>query len=253
MRIGTTSYIFPADIITNARKLSGKVSDIEIVLFESDEDGSNLPDASVVSELQKIASEHDLTYTIHLPLDAYLADERPFLESALRVISITEKLKPHGYVTHLDARDRNADMDRLVENSLRSLEFLIRKAVPAEQLCVENLENHPAGFIDAILCQTWVSCCVDIGHLWKQSVDPIPRLEAWLPRARVVHLHGVEEYDHRRLSLMPPEKLDPVVDVLRRSFTGVLTLEIFSEKNLWDSMKTLQESLNRVAAGKWGA
>jgi sugar phosphate isomerase/epimerase len=253
MRIGTTSYIFPADIITNVRKLARKVSDIEIVLFESDEDGSNLPDASVISELQRIASDHDLTYTIHLPLDAYLADERPLVESALRVISITEKLQPHGYVAHLDARDRNADMVRLVGNSLRSLEFLIREAVPSEQLCVENLENHPGGFIDAILSQTAVSCCVDIGHLWKQNVDPIPCLEAWLPRARVVHLHGVEEYDHRRLSLMPPEKLDPVVDVLRRNFTGVLTLEIFSEKNLWDSLETLQGSLERVTAEKWRA
>jgi sugar phosphate isomerase/epimerase len=253
MRIGTTSYIFPADIITNVRKLAGKVSDIEIVLFESDEDGSNFPDASVISELRRIGSEHDLTYTIHLPLDVHLADEHPFLESALRVIGITEKLRPQGYVAHLDTRDGNNELNRLVENSLRSLEFFVREAVPAEQLCAENLENHPGGFIDAILSQTSVSCCVDIGHLWKQNVDPIPCLEAWLPRARVVHLHGVEEYDHRRLSLMPPEKLDPVVDVLRRNFTGVLTLEIFSEKNLWDSMKALQDSLNRVRTKKPGS
>lgn len=253
MRIGTTSYIFPADIVTNVRKLAGKVRDIEIVLFESDEDGSNLPDALVISELQQIASDHDMTYTVHLPLDVHLADERPFMESALRVISITEKLKPHGYVAHLDARDRSADMERLVENSLRSLEFLIREALPAEQLCVENLENHPRGFIDAILSQTSVSCCADIGHLWIQNVDPIPRLEAWLPRARVVHLHGVEKYDHRRLSLMPPEKLDPVVGVLSRNFTGVLTLEIFSEKNLWASMKALEDSLNRLRLEKSGS
>jgi sugar phosphate isomerase/epimerase len=246
MRIGTTSYIFPADIITNVRKLAGRVSDIEIVLFESDEDGSNLPDAAVISELQRIAADNDLTYTIHLPLDVHLADEQPFVERSLRVIGITEKLQPHGYVAHLDTRDGNNALNRLVDNSLRSLEVLIREAAPAEQLCVENLEDHPEGFIDAILNQTSVSCCVDIGHLWKTNVDPIPCLEAWLPRARVVHLHGVEKYDHRRLSLMPPQKLDPVVDVLRRDFAGVLTLEIFSEKNLWDSMKALQDSLNRI-------
>lgn len=246
MRIGTTSYIFPADIITNVRKLAGKVRDIEIVLFESDEDGSNMPDHSVIAEMQRIASDHEMTYTVHLPLDLYLADERPFFESALRVVGLTEKLQPHGYVTHLDARSGNSELDRLVENSLRSLDFLIREAAPAELLCVENLEDHPQGFMDAILCQTSVSCCVDVGHLWKINVDPVPCLESWLPRARVVHLHGMKEYDHRRLSLMPPEVLDPVVEILRKAFSGVLTLEIFKERDLWDSLNTLQESLKRV-------
>jgi sugar phosphate isomerase/epimerase len=247
MRIGTTSYIFPADIITNVRKLAGRVKDIELVLFESDEDGSNLPDNSVISEMQKIAADRDMTYTVHLPLDLHLGDDQPFFDSALRVIDITEKLRPHGYVTHLDSRTGNSDPDRLVENSLRSINFLTLNAAPAEQICVENLENHPPGFLDAILSQTTVSSCIDIGHLWKIGLDPLPCLEAWLSRASVVHLHGVKDYDHRRLSLMPAERLDPVVDILRRDFTGVLTLEIFKERDFWDSLNTLEESLKRVS------
>lgn len=246
MRIGTTSYIIPADIITNVRMLAGKVKDIEIVLFESDADGSNLPDNYVISEMQRIAADHDMTYTIHLPLDMYLADEQPVFDSALRVIRLTEKLEPHGYVTHLDARSGNDELERLVDNSLRSLDFLTREAAPAGLLCVENLEDHPVGFIDSILDQTSVSSCVDIGHLWKVDWPPLPCLEAWLPRARVVHLHGVQDYDHRRLSLMPAEKLDPVVEVLSRDFEGVLTLEIFKEKDFWDSLNTLNESFKRI-------
>ncbi len=246
MRIGTTSYIFPADIITNVRKLAGKVKDIELVLFESDEDGSNLPDNAVISEMQRIAADHDMTYTVHLPLDLYLADEDPFFDSAFRVINVTEKLQPHGYVTHLDARSGNDELDRVAENSLRSLDFLKRETGLEDLLCVENLEDHPKGFLDCILSQTSLSCCVDIGHLWKMDLDPVPHLEAWLPKARVVHLHAFKDYDHRRLSLMPAEKLDPVVDILCRDFTGVLTLEIFKERDFLDSLNAFEESLKRI-------
>ncbi len=42
-RLGTTSYIIPADLMTNVRLLSPLVDDIELVLFEAD-DESNLPD-----------------------------------------------------------------------------------------------------------------------------------------------------------------------------------------------------------------
>jgi sugar phosphate isomerase/epimerase len=248
MRIGTTSYIFPADIITNVRKLAGKVEDIELVLFESDEDGSSLPNNSTISEMRQIAADHGMTYTVHLPLDLYLADEMPFLESAFRVIGVTEKLQPYGYVIHLDTKKESTALDNMIENSLESLDLLTREAVPEELLCVENLENHPSGFMDSILSRTSVSACVDIGHLWKIDLDPLPCLDAWLSRAKVIHLHGFREYDHRRLSLMPAEMLDPVIQTLRRDFSGVLTLEIFKETDFLASLNALNESLSRLGS-----
>ena len=36
-RLGTTSYIIPADILPNVRYLADKVDDIELVLFEADD------------------------------------------------------------------------------------------------------------------------------------------------------------------------------------------------------------------------
>jgi len=246
MRIGTTSYIYPADIITNVRRLAGKVKDIELVLFESDSDGSNLPDDSVISELKLIAAEHEMTYTVHLPLDIYPADDHPFLDAALRVIQVTEKLDPHGYVIHLDSRNNTGDISRLVDNSLNSLKFLSENGVPAESICVENLENHPPGFLDPVLSQSPVSCCADIGHLWKTGLDPVGYLQAWLGRTRIVHLHGFLGHDHRRLSLMEPEQLDPVIEILSERFFGVLTLEIFKERDLWDSLNALEASVKRV-------
>ena len=45
-RFGTTSYIIPADILSNVRYLAGKVRDVELVLFEIDGGPSNLPTLS---------------------------------------------------------------------------------------------------------------------------------------------------------------------------------------------------------------
>ena len=51
-RIGATSYIIPADILPNVEYLAPQVDDVELVLFETDEYGSNLPDAVLRNRLQ---------------------------------------------------------------------------------------------------------------------------------------------------------------------------------------------------------
>ena len=56
-RIGTTSYIIPAGILPNVRHLAGRVSDIQLVLFETDEQGSNLPDEALRCALRDEAAD----------------------------------------------------------------------------------------------------------------------------------------------------------------------------------------------------
>ncbi len=62
MRLGTTSYIYPADIITNVRRLAGKVQDVELVIFELDEGSNGLPDDDTIAELNALSADarHDL-------------------------------------------------------------------------------------------------------------------------------------------------------------------------------------------------
>ena len=92
-RIGTTSYIIPADILPNVEYLAPQVDDVELVLFETDEYGSNLPDAALRGRLAELAHAHALTYTVHLPLDLRLGDEgepgHVSLVKAERVIDAT--------------------------------------------------------------------------------------------------------------------------------------------------------------------
>ena len=185
MRLGTTSYIYPADIITNVRRLAGKVQDVELVIFELDEGSNGLPDDDTIAELNALSAEHEMTYTVHLPLGLGLADEQPSVAKAVRVIRGTERLLPHGFIVHLDGKAQMSpdELKRWRDNSLRSLEIICDEVRHPGQICVENLEDQSPTMLDSILDKMPVSCCIDIGHLWKQELDPIPVLERWLSRA----------------------------------------------------------------------
>ena len=105
-RLGTTSYIIPADLITNVRYLAPYVDDIELILFEAD-DESNLPDEKILIELNRIALSNDLSYTVHLPLGLPLgaaneAARCSSVKKALRIVELTCPLNPAAYVVHFE-------------------------------------------------------------------------------------------------------------------------------------------------------
>jgi sugar phosphate isomerase/epimerase len=249
-RLGTTSYIIPDDILPNARYLAGKVRDMELILFEVDDGPNNLPSTEVIDELSHIASKHDLTYTVHLPLDLKLGDDGSehdrSLVKAKRVIECTRRLNPWAYVLHLDGKSVRTSTDgelirRWRDQSVRALELVSEWAGAAEKLAVENLETYPLDFIQPVLDRIPVSRCVDIGHLWLDDHDPVPYLQAALPRTRVIHIHGIAERDHRSLAFMPHEKVRALWDeLIRAKYEGVLTVEIFSEDDFVSSMKVIE-------------
>lgn len=248
-RLGTTSYIIPDDILPNAHYLAGKVRDIELILFEVDDGPNNLPSPEVIDELSQIAAEHDLTYTVHLPLDLKLGEDGSehdrSLVKAQRVIACTRGLEPWAYVLHLDGRSVRISTDTTAikcwqDRSVRALEIVSAWAGSAEKLAVENLETYPLDFIQPVLDRIPVSRCVDIGHLWLDGHDPIPYLRSAMPRTRVIHMHGIAERDHRSLKFMPEEKVSTVWnELIRLNYIGVLTLEIFSEEDFISSLEVI--------------
>lgn len=266
-RLGTTSYILPADITPNVHYLKDKVQDIELVLFEVDDGPNNLPGPTVIDELNALAAAHGLTYTVHLPLDLRLGaggdEDHVSLAKARKVIECTRALKPWAYLLHLDGKEFISPLplgegvasllgmrDKLRKwqtNAVRALELAAAWAGDPALLAVENLEHYPLDFILPVLERAPVSRCVDIGHLWLDGHDPLPHLRAALPRTRVVHLHGLKERDHKSLAHMSPERLDPVIEcLLTENYSGVLTLEVFGEDDFHSSLAALQNSLRRV-------
>jgi sugar phosphate isomerase/epimerase len=254
-RIGTTSYIIPADILPNVEYLAPFVDDVELVLFETDEYGSNLPDATLCTRLADLSRAYALTYTVHLPLDLRLGDgadeSHVSLRKARRVIEATRALEPYAYVLHLDGRallegTSPAGLAQWQANARRALEILCGWAGEPGRVCVENIERWDPEAFAPLVTALGVGRTIDIGHLWLQGVDPLIHLARWIERTRVIHLHGIGDRDHQSLAHARAAQLDPVVRFLAQRFDGVLTLEVFNQADLEESLRVLHESLARV-------
>lgn len=251
-RLGTTSYIIPADILPNVEYLAGKVRDIQLVLFETDEYGGNLPDAPLRRRLRELAAAHGLTYSVHLPLDLRLTDggaaAHLSLEKARKVIDATLELEPSAYTVHLDGRRLPAALGGDGSQTLADWQAEAKTALltvagwlpdPA-LLGVENLEKwNPDAFAPVVEALP-VSRTVDIGHLWLEKRDVLASLDAWLPKTRVIHLHGVAARDHAALTHAPRQELEAVLRALRERFHGILTVEVFNEADFTTSMDLLR-------------
>jgi sugar phosphate isomerase/epimerase len=244
-RLGSTSYVYPADILPNVRRLAPLVDDVELVLFEVD-DQSNLPSPDVIEALGRLAEAHDLSYTVHLPLDLRLASgdawRHPSMEKARRVIRSTRPLQPWAYVVHLDGTEiederpaGSATLARWRDQAARSLDMIAQEAGAPHLLAVENLENYsPEAFLP-LLDELPISLCADVGHFLKVGQPPLPYLRAHGERIRVIHLHGCRDgRDHRGLDLLSDDLLAGLRHwLVTARYRGVLTLEVFTERHFF--------------------
>jgi sugar phosphate isomerase/epimerase len=250
-RLGTTSYIIPADILPNLRFLANRVDDVELVLFESDE-YSNLPSPSDVAEMVKIADGSGLTYTVHLPLDAWPGSEdervrKHSMEKWFRVMDLMAPLNPFAWIVHLNDAPVN-DPDALAEwqaQCAKSLDDLTALTNPC-LLCVETL-GYDYHLIWPMVEARKCSVCLDIGHLVVNGYDATAYCDSWLKHARVLHVHGVDPSgrDHVDLSHLDADLLRYLLMKLKNEnhIPRVMTMEIFSQEDFEKSMIVLERIL----------
>lgn len=250
-RLGSTSYVYPADLVENARQLAGIVDDIQLILFDNSQYGTNFPTSDVIKHLNEIAWTNQLTYTVHLPRDANLGDLRAFDQNR-RAIDATRALNPTGYVTHLDGKVLLEDKSPQAVAAWQAVQSeTLRQVIgwvgdPA-LVCVENVEGWDPEYFADVVVESGVSRCIDIGHLWKEGCDPILHLEKHLAKTRVIHLHGIGTNDHQSLSHMRDEQLFPVIKTLiTHNYRGVVTLEVFGQQDFFTSSDTLLHAINSV-------
>jgi iron complex transport system ATP-binding protein len=249
-RLGTTSYIVPAPLVANCRVLARYVDDIELLLFEADE-VSNMPSPEEIAELRDLAEEHDLSYTIHLPMDTWLGDaDAAIREASLakcrRVMALCEPLAPFAYVLHCHAdRERSreeapsADMARWLANHRRSIAALLESGIAAHRIAVETLA-YPFAPVAALVRELGLSVCLDVGHLLVGGHDLEQHIEELMPMTRVVHLHGVAGgHDHKGLSHWDRAQLRSLLSAAAGE--RVVTVEVFDEGDWVESMQILDE------------
>lgn len=254
-RIGSTSYVYPGDLLHNLRALSGEVNDVELILFDDGKGASNLPTPGEVREMAAFLAEQGMSVTVHLPRDVGGslpgADAQSALEMNLRVLELTYPLSPLAYVFH--AHTLGNGTEAWQEGVLEDIARLTETVERPRQLALENLESYAPEHLEPIFAQAGVSRALDIGHLWKQRRDPLEVMAKWLPTASVVHLHGVCEeagrmVDHLSLARMEQGGANPALERVLpalEDFGGVLTLEVF-ENDYFTSRAALDRALARV-------
>ncbi len=245
-RLGTTSYIYPDNRIPNIKRIGPYLDEIELLLFQSISPDA-LPTESEIDELKILAQENDFSYNIHLPADVSMTDldtqvAENAVESIFRVIELTAPLSPSTYTLHLpyDIEDRSAQMiGKWRENAFNSVERLLFKGVESQKISVEVM-NYPFGWIFPVVRDLDLSICLDLGHIidCHQSVSEM--FEIYGKKTTIMHLHGIKEgRDHRAIDELPAYIEDEIIPILQ-VFSGVLSLEIFSYEDLYDSLKTLE-------------
>lgn len=248
-RLGVTSYVHPADLMTNVRHLAPYADDIEIVFFESSE-GSNLPTPKEVVELRQLAREHHLTYTIHFPIDKALGSEQReerehFMDTTLRIIELCRPLNPHGWILHLEGIDAAASPAR-VDAWLRDMRPLIRVLAglvdDPKKICVENL-GYPYAWCEPILLEYPFSVCLDLGHLLQMGYDWRRHVAKWLPRTRIVHLYGSDTTSRHYSLEKAPQPLVQEFLATIHPYSEVLTLETFGFADTASSLERLETCL----------
>ena len=249
-RIGTTSYIYPDDILPNVHKLKGRVDDIELILFEADNAG-NIPTQKNLKELKRLSNEWDLTYTLHLPLDidlgSSMGDKRKTsIEQVEMLIKHLDMLNPQAYILHLNLPKQAEGNITLWQNRIdRSLKEIIKlQSIMPQNIAIENL-SYPFSYIDTMILKNGFLICVDIGHLIVMGVEPLKHLKKYFSMTRVIHLHGVNgSRDHTSLRYLDVALIRRIILFLKdNNYRGVLTLEVFSQIDFEESMEVLWESL----------
>lgn len=254
-RLGTTSYIIPNDILPNLIYLKDKIDDVELVLFESDE-FSNLPSSETVREFADLGQKNNLTYTVHLPLDIRLGsanemERRASVEKCQRVINLTTPLHPFAWILHLHGDHAGTpptdDLPRWLEQNRRSLKELLNGGPTPRKICVETLD-YDFNLVENLVEEFDLSVCLDMGHLIYHKYNVSAHLERWLDRARVFHIHGINNdgRDHCSLSYFPSGLLEDVawrLSKLSSEDQRVVTMEIFGEADFKTSLQTISERL----------
>ncbi len=247
-RLATTSFIFPDTWAKNARKLAPIVDEVELLLFES-RYPDNLPGHAEIGQLRQIAADTGLTYNVHLPGDLFAghvdANHRTqAVKTLCRFVERTALLSPSTWTLHLPfdgCQWPPTSLDAWRDAVNRSTaQLLAETGLQPRQLSIETL-TEPFRWIEPVVQALDLAICLDIGHRILMHAPLESFFSRHAHRITILHLHGVEEgRDHIGTDRIPGRWQAPILHILDR-FCGVVSLEVFCQNHLSDSLGWLSE------------
>ncbi|GBD38849.1 hypothetical protein HRbin37_01110 [bacterium HR37] len=247
MRIGTTSYIFPDRIIPNVERLANLVDDIELVLFEG-KDYSNLPTDEEIKTLKKLSKEFQISYTVHLPIDLDICSPdnefRKFSVTRITdIIKLTLPLNPNAYILHLPRNHIQQYEEKWFRNTRESLSYLFAE-FGSDNIAIENL-SYPVKYILPIIREFDFRLCLDISHALSCKDKWEDIINENFDRIDVIHLYAHRGEEHVGLQRAKRGFVESVISkILSLGFSGILTLEVFSEEDFFESKRIVEEVIS---------
>jgi sugar phosphate isomerase/epimerase len=197
---------------------------------------------------------------VHAPLDVALASaagarRRAGVDAVRRAIEITAPLAPHAVVVHLVPGEREgepppADGGAWRRRAAESLRGVLESGLSPATLCLETLDRDCAA-VEPVIEELGLSVALDVGHLARDGVPFDDVLARNLHRTRVLQWHGTDPSgrDHRSLRHYPRADGVRLLRALSDArWDGVLTLEVFREADLDESLALLAELEREVRA-----
>lgn len=245
-RIAAPSFIYPAAWVPNIRLLGAYLDEIEILIFDSGND-ADFPPSHDIDQMALLAKTYSLTYNVHLPIDISPGSPDPGLrqravKTLIRAVRLTEPLDPTACILHLPLDLPAAgkmELDCWRQRIETSVEAILLAGIPGKSLSVETL-NYPLEWLEPVIESYDLAVCLDLGHLIIENIDWQSQYHRWAHRINMIHLHGVRnQRDHDRLDALPASILNELPKVLK-SFTGTVSMEVFSFENLKRSLAVLE-------------
>lgn len=239
------SFVYPAGYLDNVRLLAGFVDEIQLLFFES-RPTKRLPSTRLIRELANLADTTDITYNVHLPTDIFLGHPDPLerrrsTDAVQQILDRCGPLAPSTFTLHLN---RNPDDIKGVpvstwqEMMTDSLAKILRRFPESRRISVETLD-YPFEQVAPVVTGLNLSVCMDMGHLMVHGVDLCGFFAVWESRITIIHLHGVDQArDHLPLNRLSQLHMHRVLDILR-TFSGVVSLEVYSQPALDASLAHL--------------
>jgi sugar phosphate isomerase/epimerase len=253
-KIGATSFVYPDHVLPNVERLAGRVGDVEILIFDVEED---LPSPADVSRLVDLKQEHGLSYTVHTPLDVSLASPDKLrrqrgVDKVRRTLAWARPLSPYGHPLHVYLGEREhdpappRDLDAWRARAYDSLRLLRDDGVDPRALCVE-LIDYDFELIRPVIEALDLGVALDVGHLQRDGKALDDALDRHLARARIIQWHGTEPggRDHKSLRHLPQNAAEQLIQrLLRDQWPGVLTLEVFNADDFEESLAIVQRLIS---------
>jgi len=236
--LAAPSAVLPAGLAENSKFLADYFPEIAILFFETE---ACL--AYTDEDLPAHLADLPCSWHVHMPLD--LPWQAGFEAAWQKIDGLLDKIalvSPKAYVLHPpDA----PDMLLPLAAKLRD------KGVDPARFLIENVGQCSLTPVWDEVVEGGYSACLDIGHIQAYDQRDVLKLHGLWERVRMLHVYGAE----RNMRHHPLRDLDPVGQVLlksmlERAFDFTVTLEVFRQEELFDSLDLLGEWLAKWRAEK---